>query len=109
MAAVVLYLAVVVPGVKQLMDPLSKDTEEERVEVLRIIGAGNTMAIACLVAVLAMQVSCSEVQGPLDGPADASLSSLKAGQEYARRYMERELAKLKEKEGKALPVEKKTQ
>lgn len=56
MAAVVLYLAVVIPGVKQLVNPLPTDTDAEKVEVLRIVGAANTMAIVALVAVIAMQV-----------------------------------------------------
>ncbi|KAG9014361.1 hypothetical protein FRB94_012767 [Tulasnella sp. JGI-2019a] len=79
MAGVVLYLSVVIPGVKTLMEPLAGETEAERVEVLRIVGAGNTMTIGCLLAVLAMQ----------------------AGQEYARRYAVRELARFKEAEMKA--------
>ncbi|KAG8847151.1 hypothetical protein FRB96_001669 [Tulasnella sp. 330] len=85
MGAVILYLAVVVPGVKTLMDPLVDEIESERVEVLRIIGAGNTMAIGCLVAVLAMQASFPFL----------------AGQEWARRYAVRELEKFKEAETKA--------
>lgn len=64
MGAVVLYLAVVVPGVKTLMDPLMDATEGERVEVLRVVGAGNTMAIGCLLGVLAMQACFSPNSQP---------------------------------------------
>ena len=58
MAAVVLYLSVILPGVKTIVDPLPTETEAERMETLRVIGAGNTMGIVCLVAVLFMQVRC---------------------------------------------------
>lgn len=57
MAAVVLYLSVVVPGVKTIANPTQTETEAERIESLRVIGAANTMMIVCLAAVLLMQVS----------------------------------------------------
>lgn len=57
MAAVILYLSVVVPGVKTIANPQKIETEAERIESLRVIGAANTMMIVCLAAVLLMQVS----------------------------------------------------
>ncbi|KAG8930446.1 hypothetical protein FRC03_008846 [Tulasnella sp. 419] len=72
LAAVVLYLSVTIPGLRTIVEPLETETESDRIETLRVIGAGNTMAIVCLIGVLAMQ----------------------AGQEYARRYEQRELAKI---------------
>ncbi|KAG8897817.1 hypothetical protein FRC00_003780 [Tulasnella sp. 408] len=87
MAAVVLYLSVVVPGVKTIANPTQTETEAERIESLRVIGAANTMMIVCLAAVLLMQ----------------------AGQEYARRYEQRELAKLQAAEAQKEASEKKEQ
>lgn len=56
MAAVILYLSVVVPGVKTIANPQKIETDAERIESLRVIGAANTMMIVCLAAVLLMQV-----------------------------------------------------
>ncbi|KAG8900757.1 hypothetical protein FRB99_005771 [Tulasnella sp. 403] len=87
MAAVILYLSVTVPGVRTITQPLATETEGERIESLRVIGAGNTMMIVCLVAVLAMQ----------------------GGQEYARRYEERALGKAKAQEAQKAAAERKDQ
>ena len=42
---------------RTVVDPVPDvDTEEDRVEALRILSAGNTIIIACLVGVLVLQV-----------------------------------------------------
>ncbi|QRV73968.1 ER membrane protein SH3 [Ceratobasidium sp. AG-Ba] len=75
---VILYASVVIPALKIIVTPLSTDSRNEQIESLRILAAGNTLIIICLVAVLFLQ----------------------GGQEYARRYEARELARIQEQERK---------
>ncbi|KAG9100890.1 hypothetical protein FRC06_003571 [Ceratobasidium sp. 370] len=75
---VILYAAVVIPALRIIVTPLPTDSRNEQIESLRILAAGNTLIIICLVAVLFLQ----------------------GGQEYAKRYEARELAKLQEQERK---------
>jgi hypothetical protein len=69
---VVMYIAVTIPALRTVVTPLAEDTDTDRFEALRVLAAGNTIVILCLAGVLLMQ----------------------AGQEYARRYEEREYKKL---------------
>ncbi|CAE6435615.1 unnamed protein product [Rhizoctonia solani] len=97
MFGVILYASVVIPALRIIVTPLDTDGRQERIESLRILAAANTLVVICLVAVLVMQ----------------------AGQEYARRYEEREMRKVQEQERKeaeakggapaASPEEKKNQ
>ncbi|KAI0731242.1 Shr3 amino acid permease chaperone [Earliella scabrosa] len=54
--AVAVYLTVNIQACRTVVDPVPDvDTEEDRVEALRILSAGNTIIIACLVGVLVLQ------------------------------------------------------
>ncbi|TEB36478.1 Shr3 amino acid permease chaperone [Coprinellus micaceus] len=70
--AIVVYLSVVIPGLRTVADPVKDvDTKEDQIEALRVASAGNIIMIACLTLVLLLQ----------------------AGQEYARRVDAKALAK----------------
>ncbi|CUA70661.1 Rho GTPase-activating protein 21-B [Rhizoctonia solani] len=84
MFGIILYAAVVIPALRIIVTPLDSDGRKERIESLRILAAANTLIVICLVAVLVMQ----------------------AGQEYARRYEEREMRKIQEQERKESEVAK---
>ncbi|KAF8513488.1 Shr3 amino acid permease chaperone [Gautieria morchelliformis] len=81
---VIIYTSVTIAGLRTIVYPGDEDTESDRIEALRILSAGNTLIILCLVGVLLLQ----------------------GGQEYARRVEAKAVAKLA-----AEPVaeEKKTQ
>ncbi|KAF8677586.1 ER membrane protein SH3 [Rhizoctonia solani] len=78
MFGIILYASVVIPALRIIVSPLETDGRKERTESLRILAAANTLIVICLVGVLAMQ----------------------GGQEYARRYEERELRRVQEQERK---------
>jgi len=101
---VIIYSSVTINGLRTIVVPTEEDTEMDRTEALRVLSAGNTLIVLCLVGVLFLQVrpdclpSCSR----------RLINSLaQGGQEYARRLQ----VKLEAKEkAKAVPVEeKKTQ
>ncbi|KZS94392.1 hypothetical protein SISNIDRAFT_548964 [Sistotremastrum niveocremeum HHB9708] len=87
--AITIYLSVTIPGLKSILLPASESlkliqnnveggTEADRVEALRVMCAGNSLIVLCLVGVLCLQ----------------------AGQEYARRIEQRERQKLAELDAK---------
>ncbi|KDQ19028.1 hypothetical protein BOTBODRAFT_103426 [Botryobasidium botryosum FD-172 SS1] len=82
---VILYIAVAVPTLRTIVEPLAEDTYEDRVEAVRVLAAGNTITILCLLGVLVMQ----------------------GGQAYARRTEEKALRKLEEEERKKAVAGKK--
>ncbi|CAE6529650.1 unnamed protein product [Rhizoctonia solani] len=89
MFGIILYASVVIPALRIIVIPLDSDGRKERIESLRILAAANTLIVICLVAVLVMQASSNS-----------------AGQEYARRYEEREMRKIQEQERKESEVAK---
>ncbi|KAI0793969.1 hypothetical protein C8Q74DRAFT_1246037, partial [Fomes fomentarius] len=57
--AIAVYLTVNIPSCRTVVEPIADvDTEEDRLDALRILSAGNTIIIVCLVGVLVLQV-CS--------------------------------------------------
>ncbi|KIJ55386.1 hypothetical protein M422DRAFT_23983 [Sphaerobolus stellatus SS14] len=84
---VIIYSSVTIGGLRTIVYPSEEDTEETRIEALRVLSAGNTLIILCLVGVLLLQ----------------------GGQEYARRIQLREVQKAAEKEKVVVEEEKKTQ
>ncbi|PAV20103.1 Shr3 amino acid permease chaperone [Pyrrhoderma noxium] len=84
------YLTVSIPSLRTIVDPIvGVDTQSDRIEAMRVLGAGNTIIMVLLGAVLCLQ----------------------AGEEYARRYEAKVMAGVTEKEPKAAApsAEKKTQ
>ncbi|EPT00948.1 hypothetical protein FOMPIDRAFT_1023502 [Fomitopsis schrenkii] len=76
--AMAVYLSVGIPASRSVAVPRAEDTRQDQIEALRVLSAGNTIIIACLGAVLALQ----------------------AGEEYARRAE----AKIKEEFAKEHPA-----
>jgi len=86
---VIIYSSVTIGGLRTIVNPHEEDTEMDRAEALRVLSAGNTLIILCLVGVLLLQ----------------------GGQEYARRLQVKLEATEKAKAAPAatVPEEKKTQ
>ncbi|EPQ56417.1 hypothetical protein GLOTRDRAFT_75077 [Gloeophyllum trabeum ATCC 11539] len=86
--SIALYFTVTIPSVQTVVDPVPDvDTREDQIEAMRILSASNTLAMMLLGGILALQ----------------------AGQEYARRLEQRELARaaaLEKTEGSTLEVKK---
>jgi len=82
---VILYISVAVPTLRTIVEPLAEETYDDRVEAVRVLAAGNTITILCLLGVLAMQ----------------------GGQAYAKRYEEKALKKIEEEERKKAVAGKK--
>ena len=60
MFAISVYLSVGVPACRTIAQPVEGvDTREDQIEALRVLSAGNTIIIALLGAVLALQVRFS--------------------------------------------------
>ncbi|OJT09653.1 hypothetical protein TRAPUB_13906 [Trametes pubescens] len=79
------YMTVGIPACRTVADPLPDvDSQEDRVEALRILSAGNTIIIVLLGAILALQAS-------------------RAGEQYARRVEENLIQQAAEQE-KAKPA-----
>ncbi|KAL5531646.1 hypothetical protein ACEPAG_4523 [Sanghuangporus baumii] len=75
--AIGVYLSVSIPSLRTIVDPVvDVDTRGDRIEAMRILAAGNTIIMVLLGAVLFFQ----------------------GGEQYARRYEARELAKFAEQE-----------
>lgn len=53
----VLYLTVTIPNIKTVLEPLAEDSIQDQREALSVLAAGNTLIVACLVAVLTLQAS----------------------------------------------------
>lgn len=87
MAAFVVYMSVVVPGLRTIVTPVAGETEELRREAVRVLAAGNTLIVFCLVGVLALQ----------------------GGQEWAKRAEARLIAAAEALEKKQVEDEKKKQ
>jgi len=94
MFGLTIYLSVTIPGLRTIMqDPSTVvlnetgGSESDRVEALRVMCAGNSLIVLCLVGVLCLQ----------------------SGQEYARRIEQRELRKLAEEEARTAGETKKDQ
>lgn len=56
MFGVLLYMTVVIPGLRTVCTPIEGETRAVQVEALRVLAAGNTLIAACLGLVLALQV-----------------------------------------------------
>ncbi|KAH8093736.1 Shr3 amino acid permease chaperone [Cristinia sonorae] len=83
--AIVVYISVGIPAIRTVATPVPDvDTREDQTEALRILSAANVIMAVCLGAVLTLQ----------------------AGETYARRLEERELAKLSEAEKKDTETKK---
>lgn len=54
---IIIYSSVTITGLRTIVVPVPQDTEEDRVEALKVLSAGNTLIILCLVGVLLLQVS----------------------------------------------------
>ncbi|KDQ61612.1 hypothetical protein JAAARDRAFT_515241 [Jaapia argillacea MUCL 33604] len=77
--SIAMFFAVTIPSMRTIVDPVPDvDTRQDQIEALQVLGAGNTIIIVLLTAVIALQ----------------------AGQEYARRVEQRELQKIIEEEKK---------
>ncbi|KAH8116425.1 Shr3 amino acid permease chaperone [Phellopilus nigrolimitatus] len=69
------YLAVSIPALRTIVDPIEGvDTREDRIEAMRVLAAGNSIIMILLGAILCLQ----------------------GGEEYARRYEAKVLAKFEE-------------
>ena len=53
---VIIYISVTISGLRTIVHPTEEDTESDRIEALRVLSAGNTLIILCLVGVLLLQV-----------------------------------------------------
>ena len=53
---IIIYSSVTINGLRTIVNPTSADTEMDRREALRVLSAGNTLIILCLVGVLVLQV-----------------------------------------------------
>jgi ER membrane protein SH3 len=53
---VIIYASVTIGGLRTIVHPTEEDTESDRIEALRVLSAGNTLIILCLVGVLLLQV-----------------------------------------------------
>ncbi|KAF8074769.1 Shr3 amino acid permease chaperone [Lyophyllum atratum] len=91
--SIAVYITVTIPALQAIVTPLeavenTQDAEEDRVQAIRVLSAGNVIVMVLLGAILVLQ----------------------AGQEYARRAEVKALGKLEEEERrKATRVEKKDQ
>ena len=56
MFGVLLYMTVVIPGLRTVCAPVEGETRDVQIEALRVLAAGNTLIAACLGLVLAFQV-----------------------------------------------------
>lgn len=120
--AMAVYLSVGIPASRSVAVPRAEDTRQDQIEALRVLSAGNTIIIACLGAVLALQVRpffliadthhhsplaylCSFCSPSILCPAAGRhmltwLLCEQAGEEYARRAE----AKIKEEFAKEHPA-----
>ncbi|KZV85704.1 hypothetical protein EXIGLDRAFT_712263 [Exidia glandulosa HHB12029] len=87
MASFIVYMSVVVPGLRTVVTPNELETEEIRQEAVTVLAAGNTLIVFCLVGILALQ----------------------GGQEWARRSEAQLLAAVEAQEKEASLDEKKKQ
>jgi len=53
---IIIYSSVTIGGLRTIVHPADEDTENDRIEALRVLSAGNTLIIVCLVGVLVLQV-----------------------------------------------------
>ncbi|EJD48001.1 Shr3 amino acid permease chaperone [Auricularia subglabra TFB-10046 SS5] len=83
----IVYMSVVLPGLRTVVTPTETETEELRREAVRVLAAGNTLIVLCLVGVLALQ----------------------GGQEWARRTEARLKAALEREESEKEAAAKKDQ
>ncbi|KAI0060922.1 hypothetical protein BV25DRAFT_1908138 [Artomyces pyxidatus] len=85
---VAMYTTVTIPALRTIAEPVAGvDTREDQIEAMRVLSAGNTVVIVLLGAVLVMQ----------------------GGQEWARRWEARELAKIEAAEKAAADKAQKTE
>lgn len=56
MIGVIIYSSVTIGGLRTIVHPSKEDTETDRIEALRVLSAGNTLIILCLLGVLLLQV-----------------------------------------------------
>jgi ER membrane protein SH3 len=56
MFGVLLYMTVVIPGLRTVCVPIEGETRDVQIEALRVLAAGNTLIAGCLGLVLALQV-----------------------------------------------------
>jgi hypothetical protein len=76
---IAVYVTVTIPALRTVVNPVPNvDTREDQVEAMRVLSAGNTIIMVILGAILALQ----------------------AGQVYAKRLEEKELAKILAEEKK---------
>jgi len=55
MFGVLLYMTVVIPGLRTVCVPIEGETRDVQIEALRVLAAGNTLIAGCLGLVLALQ------------------------------------------------------
>ncbi|KAF8582760.1 SET domain-containing protein [Ramaria rubella] len=91
---VIIYSSVTIGGLRTIVNPAVEDTEPDRIEALRVLSAGNTLIILCLIGVLCLQVRRFDF-----GTCPWSNTNMlfKGGQEYARRLQIRLEAQAKAK------------
>lgn len=53
---VIIYSSVTIAGLRTIVHPTEEDTRTDRMEALRVLSAGNTLMILCLLGVLLLQV-----------------------------------------------------
>ncbi|KAI0272661.1 Shr3 amino acid permease chaperone [Gloeopeniophorella convolvens] len=86
--AIAMYTTVTIPAIQTVVAPVEGvDTRQDQVEAMRVLSAGNTLMMALLGGILALQ----------------------GGQEWARRLEARELAKIAAEEAKVQQAAKKDQ
>lgn len=63
------YLTVSIPSLRTIVDPIvGVDTRSDRIEAMRVLGAGNTIIMVLLGAVLCLQVNVWFRSPPLQHP-----------------------------------------
>ncbi|PFH46113.1 hypothetical protein AMATHDRAFT_70626 [Amanita thiersii Skay4041] len=85
--AIAVYITVTIPTLRTIATPLSSETQDMRIEAIRVLSAGNVIMMIALTGVLVLQ----------------------GGQEYARRLEARARTKVETEEQHKERVEKKLQ
>ncbi|KAF8518023.1 Shr3 amino acid permease chaperone [Hysterangium stoloniferum] len=74
---IIIYSSVTIGGLRTIVTPAEEDTESDRIEALRVLSAGNTLIILCLVGVLCLQGGqeyAKRLQAKLEAKAQAEAS-----------------------------------
>ena len=87
--AIAVYLTVIIPALKAIVNPAEADSEFTFDQNLGLLGAGNTIIAGLLVLILVMQARHAVVD---NAAKKSEYLRVQGGQEYAKRAEARELA-----------------